>query len=94
MKHRSDGLWIEIEKWNPSGKALLAAGQYKYFSPVIKGLDNQTPLRVTSVTLTNTPKLNGLPELAAAELNFIPNPLNRKDMTMNNEKNKDTPCAD
>lgn len=38
---------------------------YKYFSPVIRGIENG-PLRVTSVAMTNTPAINHLDALAAS----------------------------
>lgn len=65
---RDHALWIENMKWNPVGEKLMKAGQYKYFSPVLKGLDHPENLRVTSVALTNEPRLNRLPELVASEV--------------------------
>ena len=51
-------------KWNPKAYEMLKEKIYKYFSPVIRGLENG-PLRVTSVAMTNTPAINNLDALAA-----------------------------
>ena len=52
-------------KWNPKAYGMLKEKIYKYFSPVIRGLENG-PLRVTSVAMTNTPAINNLDALAAS----------------------------
>lgn len=52
-------------KWNPPAYEMLKEKIYKYFSPVIRGLENG-PLRVTSVAMTNTPAINNLDALAAS----------------------------
>ena len=52
-------------KWNPKAYEILKEKIYKYFSPVIRGLENG-PLRVTSVAMTNTPAINNLDALAAS----------------------------
>ena len=52
-------------KWNPKAYEMLKEKIYKYFSPVIRGLENG-PLRVTSVAMTNTPAINNLDALAAS----------------------------
>ena len=59
-----DGLRIKV-KWNPAAYEMLKEKIYKYFSPVIRGLENG-PLRVTSVAMTNTPAINNLDALAAS----------------------------
>ena len=51
-------------KWNPAAYEMLKEKIYKYFSPVLRGLENG-PLRVTSVAMTNTPAINNLDALAA-----------------------------
>ena len=52
-------------KWNPAAYEMLKEKIYKYFSPVIRGLEHG-PLRVTSVAMTNTPAINNLDALAAS----------------------------
>ncbi len=52
-------------KWNPAAYEMLKEKIYKYFSPVIRGLDHGS-LRVTSVAMTNTPAINNLDALAAS----------------------------
>ena len=57
----------ETLKMFPGGVAyeFMKEKIYKYFSPVIRGLENG-PLRVTSVAMTNTPAINHLDALAAS----------------------------
>ena len=55
-------------KWTPAAYEFLKEKIYKYFSPVIRGLESG-PLRVTSVAMTNTPAINHLDALAASALN-------------------------
>ena len=52
-------------KWNPKAYEMLKEKIYKYFSPVIRGLEHG-PLRITSVAMTNTPAINNLDALAAS----------------------------
>ena len=52
-------------KWTPAAYEFMKEKIYKYFSPVIRGLENG-PLRVTSVAMTNTPAINHLDALAAS----------------------------
>lgn len=59
-----ENLRIKV-KWNPAAYEMLKEKIYKYFSPVIRGLENG-PLRVTSVAMTNTPAINNLDALAAS----------------------------
>lgn len=52
-------------KWTPAAYEFMKEKIYKYFSPVIRGIENG-PLRVTSVAMTNTPAINHLDALAAS----------------------------
>lgn len=52
-------------KWSDKAHEFLKEKIYKYFSPVIRGINNG-PLRVTSVAMTNTPAINNLDALAAS----------------------------
>lgn len=68
-KLNGDGDKLRIRvKWTPSAYKLMQEKIYKYFSPVIRGLENG-PLRVTSVAMTNTPAINHLDALAARSEN-------------------------
>ena len=58
-------------KWTPAAYEMLKEKIYKYFSPVIRGLETG-PLRVTSVAMTNTPAINHLDALAARAENHQP----------------------
>ena len=67
LELRGDALYLADVDWLPIGREVMAAGQFRYFSPALRGLDGKSPLRCTSVALTNEPCLNGLVSLAAAE---------------------------
>ncbi len=71
-----DELRIRV-RWTPAAYEMLKEKIYKYFSPVIRGLD-RGPLRVTSVAMTNTPAINDLDALAASAL-ARPAPSDRSD---------------
>ena len=52
-------------KWTPAAYEFLKEKIYKYFSPVLRGMETP-PLRLTSVAMTNTPAINNLDALAAS----------------------------
>lgn len=62
---RPDGLWVENVEFIPLAADLVKAGMFKYFSPVLRGLESGN-LRVTSVALDNVPALNNLDAIAAS----------------------------
>ena len=61
-----DELRVKVQ-WTPAAHGMLKEKIYKYFSPVLRGLD-KPPLRVTSVAMTNTPAINNLDALAASAI--------------------------
>ena len=66
LEAREDGLYaVEIELL-PLASKLFELGCLRYFSPVIRGLDGKSPLRITSVAMDNVPALSNLPILAAS----------------------------
>ena len=66
LEKRDDGLWIKNLDFNPLGKEIVTSKVFRYHSPVIRGmLDNN--LRVTSVSLCETPAIDQLDAIAAAE---------------------------
>ncbi|MCX7010381.1 MAG: hypothetical protein NTY53_24600 [Kiritimatiellaeota bacterium] len=63
-------VWADVKKWSARARELLTtkADQfYLYFSPVVRGLLGKTPLRITSIALTNIPAYNNLDALAASD---------------------------
>lgn len=64
LEKREDGLWVTDVEYVPMSYRLMAEGVFRYFSPVIRGLQDGR-LRVTSVAFTNEPALDGLDSLAA-----------------------------
>ena len=91
LELREDGLYaVEIEL-TPLAGELFRQGALRYWSPVIRGLDGNSPLRITSIAMDNVPALNNLDILAAsAESTTQPdrslrsdlNGFNRKENTM------------
>ncbi len=67
IEARADGLWLTDVEFVPAARELVKAGVCKYFSPVIRGIDGKSPLRVTSVALDNEPALAALHSLAASD---------------------------
>lgn len=62
-------LWADFSKWVKRAKELFRGdsdGVYGYFSPVFRGLQTP-PLRMTSITLTNSPSISGQDLLAASD---------------------------
>jgi phage I-like protein len=64
---RGGELWATNVKWTDKARAMLAAGEYRLFSPAFYH-DPKTMrvLRIINVALTNTPALNGIAPLVAA----------------------------
>lgn len=62
-----DGLYMADITWTKSARAMIAAMEYRHLSPVF-GFNSLTGAvtHIISVSLTNTPALNGLADLAAA----------------------------
>ena len=74
-------------KWTPAAYEFMREKIYKYFSPVIRGIENG-PLRVTSVAMTNTPAINHLDALAASA-NLIPSDRSDKSETSDRKDRMD-----
>ena len=66
LAEKDGDLWIENVEWLPLAAELFRRGQLRYFSPVVRGLDGKSPLRITSVALDNVPALCDLDVLAAS----------------------------
>lgn len=58
------GLWAEEVVWTERARAMIAAGEYRYVSPVF-AYDSQTGrvTRLIAAALTNSPGLDGLTDL-------------------------------
>jgi len=67
LEARGDALYLSDVEWLPIGAEVMKAGQFRYFSPSIRGLDGKSPMRVQSVALTNNPCLQRPADLAASE---------------------------
>ena len=74
-------------KWTPAAYEFMKEKIYKYFSPVIRGIENG-PLRVTSVAMTNTPAINHLDALAASA-NLTPSDRSDKSETSDRKDRMD-----
>ena len=90
LEAREDGLYASEIEMLPLAAELFKAGSLRYWSPVIRGLDGKSPLRVTSIAMDNVPALNNLDILAAGgEGNYNPSDLSdRSDLS--DTKRKET----
>ncbi|MEA4862714.1 MAG: phage protease [Victivallaceae bacterium] len=79
LEARADGLWVANAEFIPLAAEIVKAGIFKYFSPVVRGL-NDGNLRVTSVALDNVPALNKLEAIAASAERLV-NPKQEVKMT-------------
>lgn len=66
LEMRDDGLYATEIELLPLAAELFRQGALRYYSPVIRGLDGKSPLRVTSIAFDNVPALNNLDILAAS----------------------------
>lgn len=66
LELRDDGLYASEIDLMPLAAELFRQGALRYYSPVIRGLDGKSPLRVTSIAMDNVPALNKLEILAAS----------------------------
>lgn len=68
LQVRADGLWATDVNWTDRAKELLAAGEYRYFSPVIFWTDEDYSdiAGLGPVALTNDPAMHGVAPLAAS----------------------------
>lgn len=69
LEVRDDGLWATDVNWTDRAKELLAAGEYRYFSPVIfwSDEDYSDVAGLGPVALTNDPAMHGVTPLAASK---------------------------
>ena len=67
LKLKGDALYMSDVEYLPIGREVMKAKQFRYFSPTLRGLDGKSPLRISSVALTNNPHLQGVCELSAAD---------------------------
>lgn len=89
MEYRETGLWATNISWTEQAKSYIQAKEYRYISAVF-AYDTATGevYDVLSITLTNTPALDGLQSLAALtkkinqeDLNQGVNTMSEKDVT-------------
>lgn len=66
LEMRDDGLYATRIELLPLAAELFKQGALRYYSPVIRGLDGKSPLRVTSIAMDNVPALNNLEMIAAS----------------------------
>lgn len=70
LETRDDGLWAVNVSWTDRARELLAAGEYRYFSPVIFWTDEDHAglAALGPVALTNDPAIRGVQPLAAGRM--------------------------
>lgn len=65
LEAREDGLWAVDVQWTERARQMIAAGEYRYISPVF-AYDRKTGrvTRLLMAAITNNPALDGLTDLA------------------------------
>lgn len=58
LEAREDGLYAVDIELLPLAAELFRAGSLRYWSPVIRGLDRKSPLRVTSIAFDNRARMS------------------------------------
>ena len=72
LEWRPDGLWATGVKWTARAAAMIAAGEYRYISPLFAYQPGTgRVLRLLGASLTNDPGLDGLTDLAALAARLI-----------------------
>lgn len=66
-----DGLYATDVRWTPRAAAMIAAGEYRYLSPVFNYATDGRVLALGPAALTNTPGLDGLTDLSRAALSAL-----------------------
>lgn len=66
-----DGLYAHIE-WTEAAARMIAAGEYRFISPVFPYDSTGRPTEIRAAGLTNDPGLDGLTDLAALTAFFTP----------------------
>jgi len=59
-------LWATQVKWTDRARAMLQAGEYRFFSPLFTYDDDGRPTWMVNIALTNNPATHGLEPLVAA----------------------------
>ena len=59
-------LWATNVKWTDRARAMLQAGEYRFFSPLFTYDEDRRPTWMINVALTNNPATHGLEPLVAA----------------------------
>jgi len=66
LGERDGDLWAVDVEWLPLAAEMFRQGMLRYYSPVVRGVDGKSPLRITSVAMDNVPALCDLDVLAAS----------------------------
>lgn len=85
LEKREDGLWVANVEYVPLAKKLIAEKTFRYFSPVLRGFATGA-WRITSVTFTNGPAMDGLDAIAAEAAIFDRKFSNSNDQTLQQQR--------
>lgn len=66
-----DGLYAVDVRWTARAAAMIAAGEYRYLSPVFAYADTGAVLALGPAALTNNPGLDGLTDLSRAAMSAL-----------------------
>jgi len=64
LEARADGLWAVGVRWTKRARQMIAAGEYRYISPVFTYDDDGRVRKLLMAAITNDPGLDGLTDLS------------------------------
>ena len=71
LEARQDGLWAVNVRWTERASSMLAAAEYRHFSPVYKLDDKRRIVEVVNLALTNLPATVAQAPLVAAKAEAV-----------------------
>lgn len=72
LEWRDDGLYAVGVRWTERAAAMVAAGEYRYISPVFAVAEDGAVLQIAHAGLVNFPGLDGLTDLSALSATLFP----------------------
>ncbi|CQR43714.1 Mu-like prophage I protein [Thiomonas sp. CB3] len=72
LEWRDSGLWATGVRWTDKAAQMIAAGEYRYISPVFAYDKTGAVTRILHAGLTNNPALDGMAAVAAASYQLNP----------------------
>lgn len=75
LEARDDGLWAVGVRWTDKARQMIAAGEYRYISPVFTYRKDGAVDRLLMAAITNLPALDGLTDLSPLTHLYMEDPM-------------------